>query len=280
MLTFDEARRTADHLRARTEVERAPLASFLVLLSAAALQAFAATPASLAWSLGLLLWMVLGPVLVNRLLPGRNLMGFRLALVAYPLNALLLALVVYLQIAGWNFVPFEDLPALTRLLPWSGVVAGVMYAILQAPHWMRRVGLYAELAKALETPVAPEAVAELRLLMDQSEAGEGACFRSVPATPKDWSRFLKLDTQTHGFWRVAFAPLYAVLWFEDGARLEAVPKKGLKLVAEDLPEDGRAGVCLIRWNTHLLEGRITAEDFRRITAWNQSMEGLGPAPEA
>lgn len=269
MLTFDEARRTADHLRARTEVARAPMAGFLVLLAAAAVQAFVAKPASLPWSLGMLAGLLLGPPLVNRLLPPRNLVAYRLALVTYPLNALLLALVVFLQIAGWSFTPPEELASLGPMLPWCGAVAGIIYAVLQAPHWMRRVGLYAELVQALSHPVGEDAVAEVNLLMDQALTGEGAAFQSVPATPKNWSRFLRLDTEIHGTWHVAFAPLYALVFFEDKGRLEAVLKGQLKFVSDDVKPGEGTALCLARWNTHLLEGRIAPEDFERISSWNK-----------
>lgn len=267
MLSFEGARAVADHLRAKTEVERAPLGGFLTLLLVTVLATLVAPPANLGWSLGLLMLLLAGPSLLNRFLPRRNLMGYRLSLVAYPLNALLLALIVYLQIAGWEFVPSDEFPFLAKLLPWSGLIAAGAYGILQFPHWMRRVSLYAEFVKAM-TPMAPERVAEVELLLEEMQRGEGALFRSVPSTPKNWSMFLKLDIRTHGFWRVAFAPNYALVVFEDGSGLEAVPKGGLKLVAEDPKPGESTALCLVRWNAHLFEGRIGPDDFARITEWN------------
>lgn len=276
MLSFEGARAVADHLRAKSEVERAPLAGFLILLLGAALAALVAPPANLGWTVGLLGLLLLGPGLLNRVLPGRNLLAYRLSLVVYPLNALLLALIVYLQIAGWEFVPSEDFPNLAKLLPWSGLIAGGAYGILQFPHWMRRVSLYSGLVAARE-PLAPDRVAEVELLLDEMKHGEGATFRSVPTTPRNWSLFLKLDTRIHGLWHVAFAPNYALVMFHDGSGLEAVPKKGLKLVAEDLKPGEENALCLIRWNQHLFEGRISPGDFTRITEWNSGTKGQAGA---
>lgn len=268
MLSYVGAREVADYLRAKAEVERAPLAGFLVLLLAAALAALA-PPARLAWSLGLLAALLVGPPLVKRLLPKRNMSAFRLSLVAYPLNALLLAFVVYLQVAGWDFLPSEDFPLLARILPWSGLIVGGAYGVLQFPHWLRRVTLYGHLARALQHPPPEHHLKEVELFLQETLEGEGASFRSVPTTPKNWSLFLKLDTQVHGLWRVAFAPAFALVVFEDGSGLETVPKGGLKVVADD-PKPGEAvALCLIRWNQHLMEGRITPEDCARIQAWNK-----------
>lgn len=268
MLPFEEARDAADHLRARSEVGRAPLAGFLTLLGASAAQALLAQPADLRWTVGILGWLVLAPWVINRILPARNLMGYRLALVAYPMNALLLAFVVYLQIEGWHLVPTEDFPVVAKLLPWSGLIAAGAYLVVQGPDWMRRVALYAGLVDVLKAPPAPGAVAELDLLLRETAQGEGAMFRSVPATPLNWSRFVKLDTQRHGYWKVAFSQRYALVAFEDGSQLEAVPKGGLKLVSDDVKPGEATAVCLVRWNKHLLEGRIAHEDFERISSWN------------
>ncbi len=57
--------------------------------------------------------------------------------------------------------------------------------------------------------------------------------------------------------------------FHDGSRMEAVPKGGLKLVTDDPKPGSKTVLCLIRWNSHLFEGRITQDNFLKVKAWNQ-----------
>lgn len=275
MLTFEAARPVADHLRSRAEVERAPLAGFAALLIVSALTYAVPHEVDLRWTGGLCFALATLPFLLKRVLPKGNLMAYRMALVAFPVNALLLAFIAFMELWRADPFPILDFPTLGRAFPWIGLVLPGLYAVLQFPHWLRRLGLYPELVRGLAEPPSAVALGEVAGLAAQavssapSMEAAWAEFRTVPATPRNWKLFLRLDLERHGCWRVAFAPDYALVLFEDGSRVEAVPKGGLRLVADDPKPGSKAGLCLLRWNAHLYEGRITPDDFLKIKAWNQ-----------
>jgi hypothetical protein len=251
------------------------LAGFLALMIVGAVVWLVPHTTNAYWVGGLLAAMFLLPVLLKRMLPRRNLMAFRLALAAYPVNVLLLTFITFMELWRADPFPVADFPALGRLFPWVGFVVPGVYAVLQFPHWVHRLSLYPELVRTLAQipPVAD--LGEVSGLIAEAVSAEPSLeatwaeFRSLPATPSNWRLFLRLDTQEHGVWRVAFAPAYALVLFGDGRLVEAVPKGGLKLVADDPKPGNKAALCLLRWNAHLMEGRITPDNFLKMKAWNK-----------
>lgn len=281
MLTFEDARAAADHLRARAEVEQAPVAGFLALLGVGAVVWAVPHTTNLIWTGGLVVALSFLPFLLGRVLPKRSLMAYRLALAAYPVNALLLGFITFMELWRADPFPLADFPSVGRLFPYVGLVVPGVYVVLQFPHWIRRLSLYPELVRTLaQTPPVADLGEVSGLIAQSVSAGPSmeaawAEFRSVPATPQNWRLYLRLDTQVHGVWRVAFAPAYALVVFEDGRNVEAVPKGGLKLVADEAKHGSKAALCLMRWNAHLMEGRITPDNFLKIKTWNKNQ-----APES
>lgn len=281
MLTFEDARTAADYVRARTEVEQAPVAGFLALLCVGAVVWLAPHTTNLYWCGGLVAALSILPFVLKRLLPKRNLMAFRLALAAYPVNALLLTFITFMELWRADPFPVEDFPALGLLFPWVGFLVPGVYAVLQFPHWFRRLALYPALVRTLAQAPPIADLGEVSGLIAEAVSAEPSMeaswaeFKSVPATPSNWKLFLRLDTQEHGVWRVAFAPAYALVLFGNGKLVEAVPKGGLKLVSDDPKPGSKAALCLIRWNAHLMEGRITPENFLKIKAWNKNQAPEG-----
>jgi hypothetical protein len=172
-------------------------------------------------------------------------------------------------------VRIEELPQLRWLFPAMAMAVPVVYAIIQFTDWIRRIQLYPELRKSIGTVPLPQALGEVSAMIAQAISTEPpaeapwAEFRTVAARPGNWRAFLKLDTEEHGAWRVAFADSWAVVVFKDGRRCEVVPKGGIRVVADDDTRPGsRHQMCLLRWNAHLNEGRITQGDFLKMKSWN------------
>ena len=267
--------------RALREVRRAPIAGFLVLLAWLLVSLWVHDRAwVLAFALGAVLvaWGLTGPL--ARLLPERNRLGHGLSLAAYPLNIAMLALIVLRATSGivWDLPePWASLDGPAR---WLALVPALAYGVLQFLPWRDRLRHAGKIRQALSESV-PELLAEAMhdLLRggpskpeEDSESTEVE-FRTVPASPKNLRRYLRLDARRHGVWRAVLLPQGAIVCFRDGSRAEAVPRGSFKIVAED-PSPGVSTIqCLVRWNQHLHEGRIAPEDFYRLQAWNRGEQG-------
>lgn len=261
-LTFDEARAGADHLRALAEV-RAAKPVGLVLLGPLALIAWLGPEeAILLWGLGLALGI--GPFLVPRVLPAGTLLTYRLTLVCPVLNALLLALVVFLATARIPAPSLEDLPVLPLLLSSLTFVAPAFYLLGSFPWWIRRWRTRVEVSQALAAPPPAEVLARLKPWV---EAPSGLTFRTVPPAPRNLRRFLRPDFTRHGFWHILLASGWALVVAADGSRAEAVPRGALKLVTDELEDASDPVLCLVRWNAHLHEGRIAPGDAQVLLDW-------------
>lgn len=279
MVNLEDARRAADHLRAKAETERSGLSTLLILLAAAALAARIPEAAGLAWHGGLLAFLLVGPFLLNRLLPKGNLMTFRLSLAAYPYNVLLLGFIAWMEASRIPPLQVPELPQLRWLFPAIAMAAPIVYAIVQFTDWIRRIHLYPEIRKALVEAPPAQALGDVSAMIAQAISAEPppeapwAEFRTVAARPGNWRAFLKLDTEEHGTWRVAFTEAWAIVVFKDGRRCEVVQRGGIRVVADDDARPGsRYQMCLLRWNTHLHEGRITQGDFLKVKAWNAARQ--------
>jgi hypothetical protein len=275
MVNLEDARRAADHLRAKAETERSGPAALLVLLAGAVVAARMPDDAGLLRHGGLLVFLAVGPFLVARMLPKGNLMSFRLSLATYPFSVVLLALIAWLEASRIPPFQMEDVPQVRWLFPALAMAVPVFYAVIQFASWIRRVQLYPEIRRALAAAPPAQALGEVAALVAQATSTEPpmdapwAEFRTVPARPGNWRAFLKLDTEEHGAWRVAFADGWAIVVFKDGRRCEAVLRGGIRVVVDDDARPGsRHQMCLLRWNAHLNEGRITQGDFQKILAWN------------
>jgi hypothetical protein len=218
--------------------------------------------------------LILGPWLLDRILPARNAAMLRVSILAYPINILLLAFIAYREFWRVDLPYLEDVPQLSNALDWTAPLIPFVYAYLQFPGWLRRIRLLPQLKAMATLPPEPlvlrevEEQAALALQGKASADGPPAQFRTISATPKNWRLFLKPDLFRHGLWKVGFAPGYAVVVFEDGGRVEAVKRGGLRMVAAD-PEEGATMVsCLVRWNEHLHEGMVDVGSFKGIQGWN------------
>jgi hypothetical protein len=250
------------------------LAGCLVLALAAAASWAYRRPEAGWWTPSLLAGLILGPWLLRRLLPARGMAGLRLSILAYPLNILLLAFIAYREFWRLDLPFLEDAPHLSRALEWLAPLIPLVYAYLQLPAWLARIRLFPKARALAMLPAEPLVVREVQDLLDAtlrgepSADGEPAAFRTIPATPSNWRLFLKPDLFQHGVWKVGFGAGYALVVFEDGGRVEAVKRGGLRMVAAD-PEAGAVEVpCLARWNEHLHEGRVDPGSFQRIQVWN------------
>lgn len=274
MASFEDVKKAAEHLRLRHETAQAPVAGLIVLLFATG-ASWAYRRADTDWWLpGLIGFLLLGPWLLKQALPRRNAAALRLSILAYPINILLLAFLAYREFWRVDIPTFEDFPQLGYALDWIAPLIPFVYAYLQFPGWLGRIRLLPQLKAMATLPPEPLVVLELEelaalALKDEASAdGAPARFRTIPATPKNWRLFLKPDLFRHGNWTAGFAPGYALVLFEDGGRMEAVKRGGLKMVAEE-PKEGAATVsCLVRWNDHLHEGLVDVDSFQRIQGWN------------
>ncbi len=275
MVSLDDASRAADHLRARAEVERESLGTMLALMAASVLVARMPEQGGLHWHGGLAALMILGPPLLSRLLPKGNLLTYRVGLAAYPYNTLMLAFIAWMEAERIPVIHVEELPQLRWLFPVLALALPVTYAILRFPDWIRRVQLLPQIRKALASVPPVAALGEVSALIAQATSSEPtedapwAEVRTVPARPANWRAFLRLDVEEHGAWRVAFGEAWAIVVFKDGRRCEAVPRGGLRIVVDDEAHPGsRHLLCVVRWNAHLHEGRITQGDFLKVSTWN------------
>ncbi|MBI4912237.1 MAG: hypothetical protein HY823_05835 [Acidobacteria bacterium] len=274
MSSFELARQASEHLRAHRDLEGGAFGTLLALLGA--LWATAAFPAAtgFTWILGQAAWLLLVPWVLRRILPVGRPWLFRLGMAAFPANALLLGLWAFLESAKIPPFEVEELPALRWLFPILSLLLPCVYLVLQFPEWRRKALAAGACLRALRSRPDPRILGELSGLSAAALSGSPdrvapwAAFRSVPARPGNWRRFLRLDTERHGEWRVAFSDGFALVMFHDGSRMEAVPRGGLRVAAEDLPTGEKPGLCLARWNSHLHEGRITAANLEKIQAWN------------
>jgi hypothetical protein len=272
MLEYPDALKATAFSRASMEVEQTPIAGFLVLLAGAAVSVFLPPSATWRWSLWIAAGLVLLPFPLSWLLPRRGLLLFRLSLLFYLLNGPLLAIIGYREISRVVPLLLNDFPIVQVWSPWVAPLFSALYYVLQFHPWKERLLRLPIVKDVLSGPPPTEALQEIAMMLSQAIAGRGtewAEFRTVPASPKNWRLFLKLDPQIHGFWRVAFSQEFAIVVFRDGSRMEAVKRGALKIVAEDPSPGARTIQCLLRWNQHLHEGRIRPDHFYRIQAWNK-----------
>lgn len=274
MHTYDAVRTAADHLRAQAEVSRSQPALLLTLLLAALASALGEDQAGWLWAGSLIAGVLLLPRLLRRILPRGNLFTFRLSFVAYPAQAFLLGFIAFLELSKLPPLDLEELPRLDGLVPALAVVVALAYLVQLFPRWRRLLRQYGHTVAALKDPGDAEALAEVRDLAERalaphaSTAAPWAEFRTLPALPRSGRRFLRLDLELHGHWRVMFAQDYALVIARDGTGLEAVPRKGLRIAAEDPNPGGKPFLCLVRWNEHLHEGRIREGSLKLIESWN------------
>lgn len=278
MLTFEDAVPAADYLRSKTEVQRTHLGGLVTLAIGAICSFCFPRQASIPWFLFLLFLLVLGPLVLPRLMPKGNLTTYRIAILAYPIEGLLLGFIAFMEI--WKILPLDlpELPNVNSVLPWLSVIFPFLYYVSQFPNFKRRLKRLKLHSDQLAHPAPLDQVQQLEELL-QPVLGPSpryddpwAEFKTVPATIKNWKLFLQLDAEHHGDWRVAFNGLWALVVFEDGTRMEVVKRGELKIVADDPQPGKRKSLCLIRWNTHLFEGRILHDNFLKIRAWNSRKE--------
>ncbi len=281
MLTYEEAVPATDYLRSRTEVQRAHLGGLLTLVVGAACSYAFPRRASVPWFLFLLLLLALGPLVLPRLLPKGNLLTYRVVLLAYPIEGLLLGFITYMEL--WKVMPLDlpELPTINTVFPWLALLPPIFYYVNQFPNFKRGLRRLKVHAVQWTHPAPQEHVKELEELLQPALSraptyeDAWATFHTVSATLKNWKLYLQLDAEEHGEWRVAFNGPWALLAFHDGTRVEAVRRGALKLVADDAQPGRRKSLCLLRWNANLFEGRITHDNFLKIRAWNAS---TGEAP--
>jgi hypothetical protein len=275
MLTFDDARKAADYLRVRTEVERASLIGFVTLIPFTILSMAFPHEIGLRWFFSFFGGLVLIPLILRVLLPKGNRIVFFISLATYVLNGLLLAHLLYREL--WKADPFElaeEFPQWLWLCPLITVLVPAVYYVLRFTTWKRRLLAWPEMRKILSDPPDPvhlgvvEGMVKKVTSLNMPKEAQWAEFRSVPATPKNWKLFMKLDVERHGVWRVAFEWDFALVAFRDGSQCEAVPMGGLKMAIEDPEPGARQTLCLVRWNQHLKEGRVQPDHYARIREWN------------
>ena len=271
---FPDAQKAVVHARALADVTRTPLAGFCVLAAGLVASLLAPTAATWRWSVGLALALLVTPFLLPRMLPRRGLLAHRISLLLYLVNGLLLAIIAYREISRIAPLLPDEWPALQNGIPWVAPVFAALYYLLQFHAWKERLLRLPEVRKALLEPPTKPVQEEIGALITDvlaahpAEDTAWAEFRTVPASPRNWRLFLKLDSEVHGPWRVVFCPDYAIVVFRDGSRAEAVKRRSLKIVAEDPAPGAKSIQCLLRWNDHLHEGLIAPEHFQRIQSWN------------
>ena len=150
MLTFEEVSLAAHDLRSRTEVERTHLGGFLTLVIAAAFSYFFPRNATLPYFLFVLLLLVLGPLVLPRVVPKGNLLTYRLAIFAYPIEGLLLGFIAFMEI--WKILPLNvpELPTINAVLPMPG-----LDAIMTRSDFCQPLSTRSSLVNPLGTPVSP-----------------------------------------------------------------------------------------------------------------------------
>lgn len=286
MLSHQDASKATVHLRAKAEVAHANLGTLLGLILAAALAALSAPSGAWQAHVAIVAALVVLPWGLRLFWPKglADLMVYRLSLVAFPINVLLLGFTTYLVSGYLPRVQSELFPAARFLFPALALALPLGYLLAQLPEWKMRLKTYPAVRDSFIWPPAPEAVEELEeLLAPALAAAPGkhdawAEFRTVRATPRNLKLFLKLDFEEHGHWRVAFSEDYALVVFHDGRRCEAVKRGGFSLAADrDSAPGVREKLCLIRWNEHFHEGRIALDDLLKVQSWTTRFQGLGDA---
>ncbi|HET8900378.1 MAG TPA: hypothetical protein VFM84_00450 [Holophagaceae bacterium] len=280
MTSFERAKMVADYLRAQAELHRASLGTLAALLAAAT---FAARMRESSWisHAALIAGLLAGPWLLRALSPKGNLAVYRLELAAFPLNALLLGLIVFLEASRLPAIEIEGVPAMRWFFPALSLLVPFGYLLLGFADWLRRLRLTGWIRGILAVPPVdaylegPEQLIEAALAAAPGTGDPWAQFRTVPASAKNLKLFFKLDTARHGFWRVAFGDDYALVVFHDGTGCEAVAPGGISLAVDDAPRPGeRERMILVRWNGHLHEGRILRDDLLKIQTWNSRSSGF------
>ena len=280
MTSFERAKMVADYLRAQAELHRASLGTLAALLAAAM---FAARMHESSWvsHAALIAGLLAGPWLLRALPVKGNLAVYRLELAAFPLNALLLGLIVFLEASRLPAIEIEGVPAMRWFFPALSLLVPFGYLLLGFADWLRRLRLTGWIRGILAVPPVdaylegPEQLIKAALAAPPGTGDPWAQFRTVPASAKNLKLFFKLDTARHGFWRVAFGDDYALVVFHDGTGCEAVAPGGVSLAVDDAPRPGeRERMILVRWNGHLHEGRILRDDLLKIQTWNSRSSGF------
>lgn len=280
MLSLDRARMVADYLRAEAEVRRASLSTLIALLVVAIFAARMGEASS--WAAHV--WLIAGLLILPRLLRAipfkGNLPIFRLELIAFPLNALLLGFIVFMEASRLPKIEMEGVPAMRWFFPALAMLVPLGYLILGFADWLRRLRLTGWIRDTLAVPPMNDYLEEPRDMIAEALAAAPATndiwaqFRTVPASAKNLKLFFKLDTARHGMWRVAFSDDYALVVFHDGTGCEAVAPGGISLAVDDAPRPGeRERMILVRWNERLFEGRILRDDLLKIQTWNSRSGG-------
>ena len=280
MLSLQRARMVADYLRADAEARRASLGTLAVLIVAAIMAArMQGSPwVSHVWLAAVLL---LGPWILRALPIRGNLTVFRLEIIAFPLNVLLLGLIAFLEASRLPRIEMEGVPAMRWFFPALSLFLPLGYLLANVADWVRRMKILASVRDTLAVaPVQAYLEEPAELLEEALSAAPGradawAQFRTVPASARNLKLFLKLDTSRHGHWRVAFGEDYALVVFQDGTGCEAVAPGGIQLAVDDAPRAGeRERLILVRWNDHFQEGRILPDDLLKIQTWNSRSMGF------
>ncbi len=289
MLNLSRARMVADFLRAEAEVRHASLGTLAALLGVAIVAARMSDASSWVAHAGLIAALLIGPWLLRVLSPRGNLSVFRLQLIAFPLNGLLLGFILFMEASRLPQIDLEGVPAMRWFFPALSLLVPLGYLLLGLADWVRRLKLAGWIRDTLAVPPVEAYLEEPRALIAEAlsappKTGDAwAQFRTVPASARNLSLFFKLDTARHGLWRVAFADDYALVVFQDGSGCEAVAPGGIHLAVDDAPRPGeRDRIILVRWNGHFHEGRILRDDQLKIQAWNSrsgGFEGRSSVPD-
>ena len=281
MTSFERAKMVADYLRAQAELRRASVGTLLALVVVAIFAARLDESSSWFAHALLIAGLLIGPWLLRMLSPKGNLAVYRLELAAFPLNALLLGLIVFLEASRLPMIEIEGVPAMRWFFPALSLLVPFGYLLLGFADWLRRLRLTGWIRGILAVPPVdaylegPEGLIEAALAAAPVTADAWAQFRTVPASAKNRKLFFKLDTARHGVWRVAFGDDYALVVFHDGTGCEAVPPGGVSLAVDDAPRPGeRERMILVRWNGHFHEGRILRDDLLKIQTWNSRSGGF------
>ena len=275
MLSLDRARMVADYFRAEAEVRRASLATQACFIAAAWMAARMGPGLALGQRAAMLAILCIAPFLLRSVPLRGNLTILRLELVAFPLNALLLGFIAFLEASRLPRLEMEGVPALRWLFPGLSLFIPLAYLLAAGAGWWRQVKALRSIGDTLAVaPVQayreePETLLR-EALSGEPERGDGwAQFRTVPASARNLKLFFTLDTARHGAWRVAFSDEYALIAFHDGTGCEAVAPGGIQLAVDDAPRAGeRERLILVRWNAHFHEGRVLPDDLLKIQAWN------------
>ncbi len=283
MTSLERARLVADYLRAEAEVWRASLGTLVALILLAVYAARIRPGASWMTHAGLLAGLVILPWLLRALSPKGNQTLFHLELFAFPLNALLLGFIAFMEASRLPRLDLPGVPATRWLFPILSLLVPVAYVFLGLADWVRRLKLNAWIKDTLAVAPVDAYQEEPRRLLEEAlraaptSTDAWAQFRTVAASARNLKLFFKLDTARHGLWRVAFADDYALVAFHDGTGHEAVAPGGIVLAVDDAPRPGeRERMILVRWNGHFHEGRITRDDLLKIQAWNSRSAGFEP----